>query len=183
VSKSSNQTESKPVPKPGAAPNPAASEAEFLAQQAADAKAAITRAISQIGAELGKAVNPSGVMHSHPWLTLGATTIAGFVAAAAVVPSKEEQALRKLSKIEKALHPPPHRPIDDYSDDDDSEAKHARSRRRGLATAIVDGVFKTLQPILLSTLSAAVARPSQEEMQAAAAAEDQGVPADGSANG
>lgn len=174
MSKFSKQNQNKPAPKPGAAPDPAASEAEYLAHQAADAKAAIARTLSQIGADLGHAVSPVGAIGSHPWLTLSATTVAGFVAAAAMVPSKKQQALRKLARIEKALHPERNRHIDqELYERDGNEPKRAKAGGRSLAVAIVDGLFKTLQPILLSSLNAAIARPSKEKMQADAAAKDQ----------
>jgi hypothetical protein len=85
-----------PAPKPGDAA-PKHDEAAFLAQQAVDARAAISRVLSDLGNDLGQAANPSYLMRRYPWLTLGASAIAGFAATAALVPSKEEQALRKLA--------------------------------------------------------------------------------------
>src|SRR4051794_14895143 len=93
-------------PKPGE-PAPKHDEAAFLAQQAVDAKAAISRALSELGSGLGQAANLNAVMRQHPWMTLGASAVAGFFATAALVPSKEDQALKKLAKIERALNPPP----------------------------------------------------------------------------
>lgn len=132
-----------------------------------------------MGRDLGQAVNVAGWTRQYPWLTLGASTVAGFVATAMVVPSKEEQALRKLAKIERALNPPPPRKDEPAAADGDS-AKEFKTGRQSFARSLLGEVIKAVQPALLSMLTAGVtahaARPSQEEMQAAAAAEDQGRP-------
>lgn len=179
MSKSNGNSHPK-TPKPGD-PAPTGDEAAFLAQQAVDAKAAISATISEIGRDLGKTVNVAGWTRQYPWLTLGATTVAGFVATAMLVPSKEEQALRKLAKIERALHPePPPRKHDHDGEEDGEGAKGYKSGKQSFTRSLLGEVIKAVQPALMSVLTAGVtaytARPSQEEMQAAAAAEDQGVP-------
>jgi hypothetical protein len=181
VSKSNGKTanSTKPAPPKPGAPAPTSDEAAFLAQQAADAKAAITQTLSSIGTDLGQTVNIAGWTREYPWLTLGASTIAGFVATAIVVPSKEQQALKRLAKIERALHtPPPKKQDSDHTNGDN--AKDYKSGRQSFARSILGEVVKAVQPALLSMLTASVAgytaKPSQEEMQAAAAAEDSGVP-------
>ena len=173
----------KPAPKPGE-PAPKTDEAAFLAQQAADAKAAMTRALSEIGTSLGQSVNVAGLTRQYPWVTLGASAVAGFVASAMIVPSKEDQALKKLAKIERALNPapPPPKHADAAAADEDG-AKAYKSGRQSMSRALLGEVIKAVQPALLSMLTAGVtahaAKPSQEEMHAAVTAEDQkqsGVP-------
>jgi len=167
-----------PAPKPGDAA-PKHDEAAFLAQQAVDAKAAISRVLSDLGADLGQAANPAHLMRKYPWLTLGASAVAGFAATATLVPSKEEQALRKLAKIERALHPapPPQKKTDDADDDKSSDegVKGYKSGRSSFTRTILGEVIKAIQPAILSMLTAGVtataARPSEADMQAAAAAE------------
>ena len=164
-------------PKPGE-PAPTSDESAFLAQQAVDAKAAITATLGEIGRDLGQTVNVAGWTRQYPWLTLGASTVAGFVATAVLVPSKEDQALRKLAKIERALNtPPPPRKDEPAAHDADGDSSKAYKRgRHSFGRAILGEVIKAVQPALLSMLTAGVtakaAKPSQEEMQAAAAAED-----------
>src|SRR3954452_3884664 len=75
-------------------------ESEFLTKQAADAKAAISRVVSDMKNDLAKSADPRGWMQVAPWTTLGVAAVAGFVAAAVAVPSKEDQALKRLKKIE-----------------------------------------------------------------------------------
>ena len=138
--------------------------------------------LSDLGADLGQAANPGPLMRKHPWLTIGASVVAGFAASAALVPSKEQQALRKLAKIERALNPapPPKKKDDDGDEPADQGAKDFKTGRTSFTRTLLGEVIKAVQPALLSMLTAGIsahaAKPSQEEMQAAAAAEDSGVP-------
>ena len=130
-------------------------------------------------------MNLAGWTRQYPWVTLGASAVAGFVASAVLVPSKEDQALKKLAKIERALNPQPPKPERgaDGSAADEDGAKAYKGGRQSLGRAIVGEVIKAVQPALLSMLTAGVtaqaAKPSQEEMHAAVNAEEQkqaGVP-------
>ena len=120
-------------------------------------------------------------MKQYPWATLGASAVAGFLAASMLIPSKEEQALKKLAAIEKALNPPPPRraepPEDVGSVDGKRGAQDYKSGRTGMLTAIMGEVVGAIKPALISLLTSGVTasavKPSQAEMQAAAAAEDQ----------
>ena len=182
----SSSDKADPAPlKPGE-PAPKTDESRFLAQQAADAKAAIKAAFADIATGCGQSVSVGGWMKQYPWLTLGASTVAGFVASAMIVPSKEEQALRKLAKIERALNPPRPKAVETEEDEDADKAagaKQYKSGRTSFMRSVMGEVIKAVQPAVVSLLTAGVtaqaAKPSQEEMQAAAAAEDQrsaGVP-------
>ena len=63
-------------------------EAEFLAKQAEDATAAMTAVVHGIADSLKDAANPAGWTRQHPWPSLGAAAVLGFVAASAMTPSK-----------------------------------------------------------------------------------------------
>ena len=177
TARENKQQDTKPAPKPGE-PAPTSDESAFLAQQAVDAKAALTATLSEIGRDLGQSVNVAGWTRQYPWVTIGASAVAGFVATAVLVPSKEDRALRRLAKIERALNPPPPTRKDEPSDDGGGDnSKDFKKGRSSFSRAILGEVIKAVQPALLSMLTAGVtakaAKPSQEEMQAAAAAEDQ----------
>lgn len=163
-------------PKPGE-PAPTSDEAAFLAQQAADAKAAIARTLSELGNGLGQAVNVAGLTRQFPWATLGASAVAGFVATAMLVPSKEDQALKRLAKIERALNPPPPPKKEGSEEDHGAGAQQYKAGRQSFTRTIMGEVIKAVQPALLSMLTAGVtahaAKPSQEEMHAAVTAEEQ----------
>jgi hypothetical protein len=171
---------SKPAPEPGQ-PAPTNDEAAFLAQQAADAKAAISATLAEIGKDLGKAVNVGALTRQYPWLTLGASTVAGFVATSLLVPSKEDQALKRLAKIERALNPEPPPPTHEEKDRD--HATDYKKGKQSFTHSLMGEVLKAVQPAVMSMLTAGVAaktaKPSQEEMHAAVKAEEQqqgGVP-------
>src|SRR5688572_29410567 len=90
----------------GASPPPGpVSEAEFIAAQAEAAKKAISNVVTQLTHDLGRGIDPRGWTKEHPWMMVAGATVAGFVGAVLAVPSKEEQALRRLARIEKALMP------------------------------------------------------------------------------
>src|SRR4051812_33171638 len=87
------------------APKTPPGESDFLTRQAADAKSAISRVMDDIKHDVAHGVDPRAWMQVAPWTTLASATIAGFLAAAAAVPSKEQQALKRLRKLEDALRP------------------------------------------------------------------------------
>lgn len=161
--------------------HPESSEADFLTLQQEHAKAAIGRAFSELKGALAGGVDPRPLMKNYPWATLGASAVAGFVAASMLIPSKEQQALNKLAAIEKALNPPrPRRASDedgDMSVDGKAGATDYKSGRSGLLTAIMGEVIGAVKPALISLLTSGVTasavKPSESEMEAAAAAEDQ----------
>jgi hypothetical protein len=139
-----------------------------LAQQAQAAKDAIAKAWSDITTGLGKGVDPRQWAKAHPWLTMASATVAGFVAASTLVPSKEEQALKKLSAIERALHV-------------DGKEKHHNGDDRpkepgGLMYRIVQQVIGLIQPTIMAALNSHLAPPPQTQQPADGAASqvDQG---------
>src|SRR5436305_1708065 len=79
------------------------SEADFLKAQEANAKAAIAATLREVRDDLARAANLRYVYEQHPWLTTAGAAVAGFLGAALLVPSKEESALKKLARWEKAL--------------------------------------------------------------------------------
>jgi hypothetical protein len=181
ANKHSENGKKQPAPKPGD-PAPKHDEAAFLAQQAVDAKAAISAVLSDLGGDLARAAHPGHLMKKYPWLTLGASAVAGFAATAALVPSKEEQALKKLAKIERALNPEPplkKKQQDNESTPSEENVKNYKSGRSSLTRTLLGEVIKAVQPAIVSMLTAGIAakeaKPSEAEMQAAAAAEDAGV--------
>jgi hypothetical protein len=124
-------------------------EAEFLRQEATRARTAIANTWAEAKANLARGVNPGAWAGEHPWIALSSATVAGFFAAYAFVPSKEEQALKKLAKIEQALSggvacaPAA---ADGHGD--------GRASSGGIFGSIGGEVMKLLRPALASTLSA-----------------------------
>jgi hypothetical protein len=154
------------------------SDADFLNRQAEEAMAAIKRTLTQMKGDLAEGANPVEWAREYPWLTLGASAVAGFVATSMLVPSKEEQALRKLAKIERALNPERHRrePAKHEDSNGNGKSDHQDAGGGGLMSMLARELIKTLRPALVSLVTAGVAgkvaKPSEEEMKAAAAKEN-----------
>jgi hypothetical protein len=130
-------------------PHATLSESQFLAQQAHSARLVIGQTLKEIRAGLAHGANPAAWAGEHPWITISAAAIAGFLATAALVPSKEQQALNKLAKIERALNPPP----------PPANGK-PREEKRGLLGAILLEAVTVLRPAVSSLLAANIAPPS-----------------------
>ncbi len=85
--------------------------------------------------------------------------VAGFAAAAAFVPSKEDQALRRLAAMERALMPKPSRASAAHASGDDGEdagAKDFSKGRSGFMGAIGRQLLETIKPALMSALTAGI---------------------------
>jgi len=99
-----------------------------------------------------------------------------------LIPSREEQALKKLAEIERALNPEPRRRAererDEHPDSVDGKAgaEAYQSGKQSFMTTLLGEAIKAVRPALISLLTAGVTakatKPSEEEMKAAAAAED-----------
>jgi hypothetical protein len=136
-------------------------ESQFLTEQASLASSAISSTIKQIQLDLLKGVDPRLWTKEHPWMTLAAATVGGFAATSVVVPSKEQQALKRLEKLERALHPNP-----------DHNPDHAHDKKdRSILASIFSHGMGALQPILMSIITGAitgkVAQPDPDDLAAA----------------
>jgi hypothetical protein len=137
-----------------------ATEAGYLADQVSEASAAIGQAFAALKADLAKGVDPTTLARQYPWATVGAAAVAGFLAASAVVPSKEEQALKKLERIERALRPYPFTPDQPVNP---AAAGAAANQNKSITGRIFSEVFSALKPALSSALAAYAAAPAPED--------------------
>ena len=181
-----NDPQARPNPDRPEALHPDSSEADYLTLQQEHAKAAIGRVVGELKQALAEGANPAQWMQQYPWATLGVSAVAGFVATTMLVPSREQQALKKLAEIEKALNPPPRsraeRERDEHPDSIDGKggADDYKAGKQSFMTALLGEAIKAVRPALVSLLTAGVTakatKPSPEEMQAhaAAAVDDQG---------
>ncbi|MGB7160593.1 MAG: hypothetical protein WBD40_21185 [Tepidisphaeraceae bacterium] len=138
------------------------SEAEFLAHQAEEAKRAITAAFGALAKDLRDGADPRAWTKEHPWAVVAGAAVAGFAAAATLVPSKEEQALRRLAAMERALMPKASK-ADHARAMDDGESGGAKDFSRGRAsflTAVGRQLLEALKPALMSALTAGITAKS-----------------------
>ena len=105
-------------------------------------------------------IDPTLWTKEHPWAMVAGATVAGFAAAAMFVPSKEDQALRKLIAMEKALMPKGSRrgahDGDGHDAGEDGGAKDFSKGRTGFLGAIGRQVLETIKPALMSALTAGI---------------------------
>jgi hypothetical protein len=151
-----------------AAAAPHLSESEFLARQAADAKAAISHVIDEIKNDLAKGADPRGWVQVAPWTSLGVAAAAGFVAAAAMIPSKEDQALKRLRKIEEALSPHRGNGHAEPVDSNNPKGVAAATSSKSFLSQLAGQVLHAIQPVLISTLTAGVTAKAAQPDQPAA---------------
>lgn len=118
-------------------------EAEYLAQQAQAAQDAMMQAWSELKSKLGQGVDPAAWAKQHPWIAVGGAAVAGFAATTALIPSKEQQALRKLAELERALHPPAPHPTNG----------DARKEKSSFLATIALEAFALLRPVLTSIVT------------------------------
>ncbi len=127
------------------------SEARFLEQQRDLARDAIARTWDQITGGLEQGVNPVEWTREYPFAAMGAAVIAGFIGACSLVPSKQQQALKKLSALERALSAPApaaEAPV--------APSDKGPNLRRTVAGFMLEAI-KVLQPVLISAISAKMA--------------------------
>lgn len=122
---------------------------------------ALTHAWQQVKSRLGQGVAPAEWAKEYPWITIGAAAVAGFVATAALVPSKEEQAIKKLAAIERALNPAPPR-------EESHSNGNGQKSGSGLMGTILHEALNLAKPMLLSLMSASIggavgAKPQQPD--------------------
>jgi hypothetical protein len=127
------------------------SEADYLARQANQASAAISRTFKQVQKDVVKCADPRLWLNEHSWATLAAATVTGFAAASTVVPSKEQQALKRLAKLERALHP-------EY----DSLRHDASAKDRGIVSKILSHAMGALEPALSNIIGQVVAEKTTQ---------------------
>src|SRR5438046_10644119 len=77
-------------PQPTPQDNTKISEADFLARQQAEAKAAITRVLSDMKQALAQGVSLREWTREHPLILMGTAAAAGVAAGILLTPSKEE---------------------------------------------------------------------------------------------
>jgi hypothetical protein len=131
-------------------------ESKFLSEQAEEAKAAMAQAAGEMKDWLLKGASPINWARQHPWIGMGIGAVAGFVAAAAVVPSKEQQALNRLARIEAALNPSRRPP-----EENGKERGNGREKGHSLLKTILRELMTALGPLLGSVLSNSAAPPPE----------------------
>ncbi len=128
-------------------------ESEFLRVEAEQAKAAVKRALEDAKTALTGAVDPRELTRSHPFVALGSAVVAGFVAAAVAIPSKEQQALRRIEKLQRAMHPSPP-PSNGSGATGNGSTTETKPPAPSFLAMIVKEIIAVLKPILIAAITA-----------------------------
>ncbi len=134
------------------------SEADFLEKQADEAKAAITRAMADARTALAEGIDPREWTRRYPVVALGSAVAAGFVAALLAIPSKEQQELKKMEKVRRALHPEVELPKKAAA-----EAKDAKVHEspHSFWSTLLREAISLIKPVLMSAVTAGITSRSQ----------------------
>ncbi len=144
-------------------PRAAESESEFITRQAQEAMNAIANTLGRMKDDARKTADPRLWTKEYPWASLAAAAVGGFVAASVTVPSKEQQALKRLARIEETLYP--------NGRDHTTSPEEARKDNSILGT-IFSNAARSLQPLIMSAITGAItgkiAQPDKEDLKPAA---------------
>ena len=128
------------------------SEADYLHEQAANAKAAFKQTLGEVFAGLGTGVSPAKWTEEHPWVMLASATAVGFTTACVAVPSKEQAALKRLKKLEEMFdEPPPER---------HHESNGKKAEKRTLTQVLIAELIRAASGIVASVLRASATSPT-----------------------
>ncbi len=128
-------------------------ESAFLRRESEQAKSAASAALADAMRDVGRGVDLRAWTAAHPWVALGAAAVGGFVAATQLVPSRDQQMLRKLEQIRDAVLGESR---EEKSKPADSTDHHDKKKGKGLFGIIGTELVKFLGPALSSALSAAI---------------------------
>jgi len=130
------------------------SESEYLDKQATAAKEAIAATVSDLKNRLGETVDVRLWTRQHPWLMLASAAVAGFASASTLVPSKEQQALRKLASIEEALREPRHE--EKHRDGENDGANGKSKDHGGIIGTLIREAIAAVRPLLVTFLTSSL---------------------------
>jgi hypothetical protein len=158
-------------------------ESAYLQQQAEAARQALSRTAQELASKLSSSVDPRELTKDHPWLSLAAAAVGGFTAAAVAVPSRQQQALKRLKEMEEALgigsNGNGHRRAEP---DDNAGARQYARGDNSFWAGLGRQVLEAVKPALLSALTAGITAKTAKTKPEEVAAASSGVVNPGSTN-
>ncbi len=136
----------------------AGSESAYLADQAAQARAAIGKVLGELGGNVGRIADPRRLTRKHPWPAVGGAAVAGFAGALVAIPSREDRERKKAAEWVRMTQCP----CDGDGQTPPKEKKPAKER--SFLFGLLKSLFKVLEPAMLSAVSAGItAKMSNDE--------------------
>jgi hypothetical protein len=137
------------------------SEAIYLKEQAANAKAAMKQTLAEIARGVGDGVSVSKWTEEHPWTMLASAAVAGFVGASIAVPSKEQQALRQLAKLEKEIRKDRHERAEHL--ESNGNGKATTEKKAGLTGLVVAELMRAASGIVSTLIKTSAQAPQSHD--------------------
>lgn len=122
------------------------SEAQYLQEQAEQAKKALSRSMELFGRQLGKSVNPRELTRSHPWASVGIA----FGAAALIGATFSWDKVKSMGRSAAAEADEPDAPDERRARGEDAPPK----KKHGLLKTLIHEAMVTMRPIILQTIAA-----------------------------
>ena len=116
--------------------------------------------LGEIAHGLGTGVSLSKWTEEHPWTMVASAAVAGFIGASIAVPSKEQQALRQLEKLEKAIRE------DRYERDTphDGDGKSTdKTEKKGLAGLVIAELMRAAGGVVSAMIKASAQSPQPQD--------------------
>jgi hypothetical protein len=126
------------------------SEADYLAREVTEAKAALTHSLTDLKLGLANGADLRQWVKHYPWASLGAALAAGFSAAAVVTPAPGESVTDKLSRLRSDGQP---------SSNESSAPQQIKSTNGQAVTDKLIGSLFDLAKVLVQSLIVAAFRP------------------------
>jgi ElaB/YqjD/DUF883 family membrane-anchored ribosome-binding protein len=144
------------------APKTPGSEADYLAQQAEEAKKAMQQALGDLLGAFGDGVDPRNWVQQRPWTTVGTAAVAGFFAAYGLVPSKDQAAIKRIEAIEEAVARGHMRAAKAEGPNGEPNKPQKPGAGAWLLRSIARQSFNLLKPTLMAAVAANVRQDRQE---------------------
>jgi hypothetical protein len=133
----------------------------FLREQAEEARRAVLNGLDQLKAAVAGTMDPRNLPRRFPFVTVGAVALAAFATAVVAIPSREQQELKRLERIRRAMYPEPE-VAKDASKDAKAAAEQAKAAANGEAakpplwvTLLREGV-QAARPLLVALVTASL---------------------------
>ena len=111
--------------------------------------------MNDLKAALARGADPRQLPRKFPFLTVGAVAVTGFVAAVLTIPSKEQQELRRLERIRRAMYPDPE-PVKGSAAAAGKAVDDAKSSKPPLWVTLVREGITAARPLLVSLVTASI---------------------------
>jgi ElaB/YqjD/DUF883 family membrane-anchored ribosome-binding protein len=136
------------------------SEADFLANQQAKAKAAMDTAIADMKRALSGAFKDNAHltewMGAYPWVSMGLGAAAGFLAGSALTPSREETFKERLRSLMDEVKPKEDKEKASEKGTEKAARAAVDAQKPSFMSQLGQGLFDVLKTALITTLSSAV---------------------------